>query len=88
VDTVSNLGKDISEEEKAQDRPVIVAAVIVSQIAGAAARSAMSAQSNSGGGFSGGGDKPSGSKRGPRNSKSESTGNSEPKKTGRKGRKV
>jgi hypothetical protein len=58
VDTVANLGNDITEEEKEEARTVVGPAVIMTTIAQAAvsAAAARGASSSGGGGFSGGGD--------------------------------
>ena len=58
IDTVANLGNDITEEEKEEARTVVGPAVIMTTIAQAAvsAAAARGASSSGGGGFSGGGD--------------------------------
>jgi len=56
IDTVANLGNDITEKEKEEARTVVGPAVIMTTIAQAAAAAARGAAGSGGGGFSGGGD--------------------------------
>ena len=82
VDKVANLGKDITEEEREDARTVVGPAVIMTQIAQAAAAAAGAARSGNsggGGGFSGGdsgGGKSKGGKRPARSSGNRAAGKS------------
>jgi hypothetical protein len=82
VDKVTNLGKDITEEEREDARTVVGPAVIMTQIAQAAAAAASAARGGNnggGGGFSGGdsgGGKSKGGKRPMRRSSNRAAGKS------------